>query len=164
MRLRTLMLLAALSLPGTAQAQSASYTGEDDAVMLQCFAQVDEAAEVDAGGGASQRDCIAAASNACREDKSSIEVAALCNAREQAWWDAQMNDYLARLAAGLAPETADRLRKTQNAWLDYRDARCDYDEILWGEGTQQITGSFCSMKLTAERAIDLSFDLDAIVN
>lgn len=163
--LRTLTLFAALTIPGVTQAQTGSFTSEDEALMLQCFAAVADAAEVDAGGGASLDDCIGAASNECKQaDPSpSAETAAVCNQREQWWWEALLDQHLDTLTGGLPEPTADSLRKTQNAWLDYRDARCDYGELLWSTGsTLPITGTFCWLILTAERAIDLSFDLSAV--
>jgi uncharacterized protein YecT (DUF1311 family) len=159
--LRVLALLASLALPGAAQAQT-DFTAEDDAVMLDCFATVADAAEVDAGGGASLRDCIGAASNACKAAEFSAEGEAACNAREQSWWENRLDKHLATLSAGLPAVTVESLRKTQDAWLDYRDARCDYGDLLWGSSGLPITSSFCWLILTAERAIDLSFDLSAV--
>jgi uncharacterized protein YecT (DUF1311 family) len=161
--LRALTLLVVLSLPAVVEAQSDSFTAEDDALMQQCFAQVADAAEVDAGGGASLSDCIGAASNVCKQADFSAEAAAICNAREQAWWDALLTRYYTTLSTGLPAPTAQSLRKAQDAWLDYRDARCDYGEILWGtDGDLPITSTFCWLMLTAERVIDLSYDLSAV--
>jgi uncharacterized protein YecT (DUF1311 family) len=159
--LRALALLATLAISGAAQAQS-GFTSEDNAVMLACFETVADAAEVDAGGGASLHDCIGAASNACKATEYSAEGEAACNAREQSWWENRLDGHLVALNAGLPAPTAESLRKTQDAWLDYRDARCDYGNLLWGSSGLPITSSFCWLILTAERAIDLSFDLSAV--
>ncbi len=161
--LRPLIVLVALSSASASLAQSDTYTSEDEALLQQCFAGVAEAGEVDAGGGVSLLDCIGAASNVCQEEDPSTQGIVACNSREQSWWDEQLNDHYATLKAGLQADIFGSLQKAQRAWLAYRDANCDYQYQLWGDGTmRQVIGSYCWMEMTAQRAIDLSYDLDAI--
>ena len=50
----------------------------------------------------------------------------------------------------------DNLRKTQVAWIAFRDAECALEYARWGSGSMRhIAGAVCLMEMTADRTIEL---------
>jgi len=165
MKIALAICAISLCLATAARAQDNSFTPEDEVLLQQCFEAVRDTLDAEPDTTTSLRDCIGAASNVCQEDDPSTHGIVACSGREQSWWDQQLNFYYAELKSGLPPDVFDSLRTAQRSWIAYRDARCDYEYRLWGEGTmRQIIGAYCWMEMTAERAIDLSGDLESIDN
>lgn len=48
------------------------------------------------------------------------------------------------------------LRDAQRAWIAFRDADCDHEYAIWGEGSmRQIAGALCLLERTATRTLEL---------
>ena len=119
-------------------------------------------------GGAS---CIGAAATACMKNspggESTVGMGG-CLDREVQVWDEVLNAEYQRLvvttgrrdAEGAeynAPATQPALRNMQRAWIEYRDATCDFERSKWGGGTRGGPATLaCIMRLTAQQALYLS--------
>jgi uncharacterized protein YecT (DUF1311 family) len=56
----------------------------------------------------------------------------------------------------LPADDAALLRKTERAWLAYRDAQCEAVRTLLGEGTKApVAWMSCKLELTHKRTIDI---------
>nr|WP_281004566.1 lysozyme inhibitor LprI family protein [Notoacmeibacter ruber] len=72
--------------------------------------------------------------------------------------DAAMSDFLAERDI---PSTEETLRRAQRAWIDYRDAECDYRAYdALGGSMQPMIGSQCRADLTRARIRTLRSALD----
>ena len=69
-----------------------------------------------------------------------------CQIREQKIWDDYLNDWL---------------KSAQRAWIQYRDAKCDYWEKRYEGGTfASVAAGNCMRVTTGQRAIELRVILD----
>lgn len=122
--------------------------------------------------------CIGASAEACMEATpgggSTVGMAG-CIEAEWQYWDGRLNAVYKRAMAaakqtdaemaGLgsaAPKQAPALRDMQRAWIAFRDARCGYEQSLWGGGTGGGPAALgCMMSLTGEQTLFLENRLGA---
>lgn len=69
--------------------------------------------------------------------------------------DAQLNKLYKELMATLEPEQKNSLKRTQQLWLKYKDAQCEYesDEFKGGSIAGLIFSS-CQQRITQQRNAD----------
>jgi uncharacterized protein YecT (DUF1311 family) len=156
---RVLLALAVLAAPALAAAQ------DDEAALAlvrSCLAAAETRADAAACRGAWARDCAAG------EGATTLGIVA-CTTAETAAWDRLLDEAYAELVllsrrralldeeAGLAPPPLeDMLREAQRAWIAFRDADCEQEYAIWGEGSQrQVAGAVCLMDRTATRVLEL---------
>lgn len=113
--------------------------------------------------------CVGAVSAHCQATiaKGSTTLGIVdCNSREFAAWEAILDaEYKSALhhaaeldAAEPVPpiKAVDMVRKSQQSWLDLRDAQCAMEYARWGNGSMRtIAHSLCSLHMTVERAVSL---------
>lgn len=69
-------------------------------------------------------------------------------------WDKRLNAAYQKLLAEQPAEQQERLRKAERAWVQFRDADCDYYINIPGTRANYIYAE-CRRVLTAQRAIEL---------
>ncbi len=100
--------------------------------------------------------CIGAAATACMqaEGNQSTAVMVECYGREADAWDARLNAaYKKALAGGEGADVAEGYRKTQRAWIAFRDAACAQPGIVFNGTMAGPMGAYCRMDMTARQAI-----------
>lgn len=119
--------------------------------------------------------CIGISANLCMEDTpggfSTVGMGS-CLDREFQDWDAALNEadgplrirYVAQdgeASEHITLTQADALRDMQRAWIDYRDAACDYERSKWQGGTGGGPAAIsCMLQMTGEQALKLQSDLN----
>ncbi len=86
-----------------------------------------------------------------------------CQMREQKIWDDDLNEWYGDALKRLAdqPGAAAALKEAQRAWIQFRDAKCDYWEKLYEGGTfASVAAGNCMRATTGERAIEMRAILD----
>jgi uncharacterized protein YecT (DUF1311 family) len=92
-----------------------------------------------------------------------------CAMAEYEGWDRLLNETwadlmiiarrqaLGALEEGVEPlPTEEMLREAQRAWLGFRDADCEQEYAIWGDGSQrQVAGAWCLLDRTATRVLEL---------
>ncbi len=158
-----LALAIALTITTPVTAAEPAYSPEDAEHLQNCFEAVtDINLDQDDPATPRYRDCIGVASAACQEepDGQTTMGMASCTMRETAWWDEMLNHNYTTLQNTLDAETFAALRTAQRAWMDFRDAECDFQYTYWQEGTiRSLYASSCQLQMTAERALAL----DAVI-
>jgi uncharacterized protein YecT (DUF1311 family) len=100
--------------------------------------------------------CIGVAATACiqAEGNTSTAVMSACYESEAGAWDKRLNAaYKTLLANGDGDDVAEGYRKTQRAWMAFRDASCAQPSIVF-KGTMAIPMSaYCRLSMTARQAI-----------
>lgn len=160
MKLTFLALCLFIAVSATAWAQDSPYQPQDSVILQNCFEGV---ADINADAGNTERatyqQCIGMASNACQDEtpQSQTTIGMVeCTTRETAWWDERLNRSYKTLKDHFPAEEFDALRKAQRAWVQYRDANCQFEYFYWREGTiRSVFGASCYLQMTAERALDL---------
>lgn len=161
MRKFTLALTLGVLTAAPALAQDITFTSADAELMVACTDATLESLHADDAQSASAaplRDCIGAASGPCMETDEGMTTIGMseCLARETDWWDSQLNVDYAALREVLDEDSAEALQTAQRAWIDWRDAKCEFEYTYWADGTiRSIYYGSCVLDLTAERAIDL---------
>lgn len=153
----TLLILSLLAGPALADDAPAI----DSTRIEHCLAQ---------GKGAA---CIGLAAEACMAATpggGSTIGYAMCTGHELGWWDSELNRaYQARMAEareidteppppGFLPRPSDveALRAMQRAWIAFRDATCQFEELqFWGGTGMGGAGIACRLRLTATQALYL---------
>ncbi len=100
--------------------------------------------------------CIGVVSTACvqAEGNQSTAVMVDCYGREGDAWDARLNAaYKKALAGGEGADVAEGYRKTQRAWIAFRDAACAQAGIVFKGTMAASMGARCRMDMTARQAI-----------
>ncbi len=99
--------------------------------------------------------CIGALATACikKEGNSSNAVLNQCYGREAAGWDFRLNASYRAALAKMDREAADNLRKTQRAWIVWRDASCRQPEVTFKGTMAGPMQEWCAMDLTARQAL-----------
>jgi uncharacterized protein YecT (DUF1311 family) len=100
--------------------------------------------------------CIGVVSTACIQAEGNEATATMlqCYGREADAWDARLNiTYKALLAKGDSQEVTDGLRKTQRAWITFRDAACAQPGIVFQGTMAGPTSVYCVMEKTARQAM-----------
>jgi uncharacterized protein YecT (DUF1311 family) len=91
----------------------------------------------------------------CEDAKSTAQTNA-CFAKELKKADTELNGVYRATVKKLHPEDAILLRKTQRAWLAYRDAQCAAEHALWGGGTGgPAAWMSCKLELTRQRTAEI---------
>ncbi|MCF6302165.1 MAG: DUF1311 domain-containing protein [Devosiaceae bacterium] len=136
-------------------AQMGTFGPGDDKILSNCLAEVQKIAN---RSQTQRSDCVGLAVQVCAQepDGETTLGTTQCYQRENSWWDAQLNADYNTLKRSLSPELFETLRQAQIAWIDYRDAKCDFAYQIFEEGTiRHILFSNCMMRTTAGRSIEL---------
>ncbi|MGJ0508242.1 MAG: lysozyme inhibitor LprI family protein [Methylocystis sp.] len=98
--------------------------------------------------------CIGVVAIACEQrDGTSDGARSQCARREAAVWDQRLNAAYRKALDGMEKDGADNLRKTQRAWIAFRDARCVQ---AWATDHGSMAApiqAWCEMELTARQAL-----------
>jgi len=100
--------------------------------------------------------CIGVAATACiqAEGNESTAVMVDCYGREANAWDARLNAaYKKALASGDGADVAEGYRKTQRAWMAFRDAACAQPGVVFKGTMAYPMGAYCRMDMTARQAL-----------
>jgi uncharacterized protein YecT (DUF1311 family) len=90
------------------------------------------------------------------EDKQTTMEMTNCMDGEVKKADAELNRVYQAALRKHRPENAVKLRKTQRAWIAFRDAQCEAEGSIYEGGTiQPIVEAHCRVKLAQERTKDL---------
>ena len=150
----------ALALATPAVAQQESYQPQDAELLQNCFETVRNINEnPENQQTVSYRECIGVASSACQNETELSQTTtgmAQCSYRETMWWDEQLNNFYQSISETIGAEEFIELKKSQRAWITFRDAECAFQYFYWREGTiSRLFGSSCVLYKTAERTLDL---------
>lgn len=99
--------------------------------------------------------CVGALAKACIQKEGNASNAALneCYGREAAVWDARLNAAYRAALAKMDRDAADNLRKTERAWIVWRDASCRQPEVTFKGTMAGPMQAWCMMDLTARQAL-----------
>lgn len=78
-----------------------------------------------------------------------------CMSAEHERQDARLNQAYKAVMAGLGDDRKDALRAAQRAWIQFRDANCDFHYDPQGGTLARVEANSCMMSETAERAGEL---------
>lgn len=153
-----LALVLLLSAGGAASAGAAF--PEDEIEVQSCIEGVrDFNSSADPGQEASRDECIGTIARPCLESDDGRSTLGMveCYERELAVWDAMLNDNYQALKDAVSPEAFRSLRDTQQKWIDYRDARCEWPAVFFEGGTiAGPIGAACLNEATGRRANELA--------
>ncbi len=101
--------------------------------------------------------CIGVAAAACVQKEGATTNAALiqCYGREAEAWDALLNRAYRAALARLEPDAAAGLKKSQRAWLAWRDADCALPALVFKGTMAGPMQAFCVLDHTARQALSL---------
>jgi uncharacterized protein YecT (DUF1311 family) len=140
-----ILLIAAV--PAPAQDKP---TAKDSAAIKKCV-------KIKTGRKWAWEQCIGVVSEACAKDEGSMTSRQVidCEAREQAVWNAILNDSFRRLLAKLDEDQQLKLRDMQRAWMAYRDKNCAflYDYFQGTMANPMIAA--CTSRATGMQALYL---------
>lgn len=157
-------------------AQAAEPANEDRAEIDACLALAAEKArkapptkdELEEAPGAEARlgaaaekaghdrsSCIGALAKACiqKEGNGSNAVLNQCYDREAAVWDFKLNAAYRAALAKMDRAAANNLRRTQRAWIIWRDASCRQPEVTFKGTMAGPMQAWCMMDLAARQAL-----------
>lgn len=77
---------------------------------------------------------------------------AACADQELKKVDAALNTYYRKLQQQLEPEQREALKKSQRAWLQYREARCSFEALGPVAPGGAASQSLCMLEMTAQKA------------
>lgn len=77
---------------------------------------------------------------------------AACADQELKKVDATLNTYYRKLQQQLEPEQREALKKSQRAWLQYREARCSFEALGPVAPGGAASQSLCMLEMTAQKA------------
>jgi uncharacterized protein YecT (DUF1311 family) len=103
----------------------------------------------------SEGSCIGVVSTACIQAAGNESNATMiqCYSREADAWDGRLNAaYKALLAKGEEQDVVDGLRKTQRAWIAFRDAACAQPHAAFKGTMAGPMSAWCVMDKTARQA------------
>ena len=103
-----------------------------------------------------EESCIRVVATACIQAEGNMSTAALtqCYGRETEVWDARLNAaYKKLLADADDKDAAEGFRKTQRAWIAFRDASCAQAWLVFKGTMATPMGAYCQMEKTARQAI-----------
>ena len=115
------------------------------------------------GGGAVET-CIGVVADKCAEASgASAKLGTVeCSRRERAVWDKILGDDYENLRKTLSDATSTELRDAQRIWIDWRAAKCKFeDTIRTGPSGKPATGR-CLLEETARRAAEVRSDLKLV--
>jgi uncharacterized protein YecT (DUF1311 family) len=99
--------------------------------------------------------CVGVLSTACIQKEGNMSDSVLngCYSLEAAVWDKRLNAAYAKAPSRMNKDALENLRKTQRAWIVWRDASCRQPYLVL-EGTMAgPIESWCRLELTARQAI-----------
>lgn len=113
-----------------------------------------------------RRACIGAAADRCMQSDGGSTTIGMGYCLDQEWsvWDARLNAAYAALRNSYKTDDTKQseaplwpaLQHMQRAWIDYRDATCDFEARHWGQGTGRGPAyTSCLMVLTGQQALYL---------
>ncbi|MGB9465479.1 MAG: lysozyme inhibitor LprI family protein [Candidatus Acidiferrum sp.] len=95
------------------------------------------------------------ASAQCDDKKTTLDISQ-CLKAELKKADTDLNRSYQQALKKLKTADAERLRKAQRAWIDYRDAHCKAEFELWDGGTGgQVALPQCMLTLTKARTAEI---------
>jgi uncharacterized protein YecT (DUF1311 family) len=100
--------------------------------------------------------CIGVLAAAClrnRGDASGSAALNQCYSREAAVWDWRLNAAYRTVQAKMDNEAADNLRKTQRAWIAWREAMCAQPYATFKGAMAGPMQAWCEMDLAGRQAI-----------
>lgn len=98
--------------------------------------------------------CIGVLSVACVGKEGDTDMARTdCADRETAVWDQRLNAAYHKALDKMEKEGAENLRKTQRAWIAFRDARCAQAWATWQGTMARPAEAYCRMETTARQAL-----------
>jgi uncharacterized protein YecT (DUF1311 family) len=105
--------------------------------------------------GHSKESCIGALAVACVQKAGNASNATLneCYSKEAAVWDQRLNVAYRAALAKMEKDAADNLRKTQRAWIAWRDASCKQPYLVFQGTMAGPMESWCALDLTGRQAI-----------
>ncbi len=111
-----------------------------------------------AASQAARRDpgsCIWVLSTACiqKEGNMSNGVLNSCYSQEAAVWDKRLNAAYAKASSRMNKQALENLRKTQLAWIAWRDASCRQPYLVFQGTMAGPLESWCMLEITARQAI-----------
>lgn len=77
---------------------------------------------------------------------------AACADQELKKVDAALNTYYRKLQQQLEPEQREALKKSQRAWLQYREARCSFEALGPIAPGGAASQSLCMLEMTTQKA------------
>ncbi|WP_243375359.1 lysozyme inhibitor LprI family protein [Microvirga solisilvae] len=149
-----LISLPALAASGDDPA-SIEPTGSEKQIILSCVEAASSLIE--------QRQCIKRVADACNEG-TNPEVkprsrTRTCVQAEERIWDELLNRWYREKASLLSGRGLEALRKAQQTWIAYRDAKCGLFSVIQ-DGALGFDNAFlCRLEETAHRALEIR-DLD----
>ena len=81
-----------------------------------------------------------------------------CQMREEKIWDGYLNDWYGEAVKRLKddPDALAALKDAQRAWIQFRDAKCDYWEKRYAGGTfASVAAGNCMRVTTGQRALEM---------
>jgi uncharacterized protein YecT (DUF1311 family) len=168
-----LLVLACLAaVPALAEEPSKADRAEIDACLALAAEKAKKAAppkdELEEAPGAEGRlaaaaekaghdrsSCVGALAKACiqKEGNTSNAVLNECYGREAAVWDVRLNAAYRAALVKMDKDAADNLRKTQRAWIAWRDATCRQPEVAFKGTMAGPMQAWRLMDLTARQAL-----------
>jgi uncharacterized protein YecT (DUF1311 family) len=105
--------------------------------------------------GHDRSSCVGALAKKCiqKEGNTSNAVLNECYGREAAVWDVRLNASYRAALAKMDKEASANLRKTQRAWIAWRDATCKQPEVTFKGTMAGPMQEWCAMDLTARQAL-----------
>ena len=99
--------------------------------------------------------CIGALSTACiqKEGNMSDGVLIQCYSQEAAVWDKRLNVAYGEASSRMTKEALENLRKTQRAWIAWRDASCRQPYLVFQGSMAGPMEAWCKLDITARQAI-----------
>ena len=99
--------------------------------------------------------CVGALAKACIQKDGDASNAGLsqCYWREAAVWDFRLNGAYRAALAKMDRAAANNLRKTQRAWIIWRDASCKQPEVAFKGSMAVPMQAWCMMDFTARQAL-----------
>lgn len=170
-RAALLFLACSAALPALAGEPSKEDRAEIDACLTLAATKASQAPakdELDEAPGAQGRlaaaaekaahdrsSCVGALAKACIQKQGNASNAVLneCYSREAAVWDVRLNASYRAALAKMDRDAADNLRKTQRAWIAWRDATCRQPEVTFKGTMAGPMAAWRLMDLTARQAL-----------
>jgi uncharacterized protein YecT (DUF1311 family) len=105
--------------------------------------------------GYASESCIGVLAVACvqKEGNTSNGVLIQCYGKEAAVWDHRLNAAYRAALSEMEKDAADNLRKSQRAWIVWRDASCRQPYLVYKGSMAGPMEAWCEMNITARQAI-----------
>jgi uncharacterized protein YecT (DUF1311 family) len=92
----------------------------------------------------------------CMGESGGVTVDMLgCIGKETAYQDVRLNKVYKEVMSQLTEERKKQLKKAQRAWIQFRDANCDFYADPDGGTMARVNSNDCVMSATASRAKEL---------